>query len=134
MTSDSLLESKFDQLTKQAIRDSSVTFRVDTLTNFEWDTLIIIPTYWSIERLELETQINLTAAKKAGQYREDLNILAFTKNRQLIKCIELPRTKGDFATLKSVMFSRENCVFEFVRTTNKFLATGQPVVEGRIPR
>jgi hypothetical protein len=126
------LENKFEQLTKRALVDSIITFQLDTLTNFTWDTLVVIQPYYPIDILEKMTHVNLKAVGETAIMDDGVNVLAFIKNGQLINYLRLPRDKGDFCSIhRNIVFSKNNCIFEFVRTPNKF-STGQFVVEVNI--
>lgn len=135
LISDSLLESKFAQLTKRAIADSTITFRLDSLTNFLWDTLIIIQPYYPIDTLEKRAHTNLpVVGNHPALLNDGENILAFIKDGQLTNYVRVPRDKGDFCSIDgNVIFSIDSCVFEFVRTPNRF-TTGQSIVEAKIKR
>lgn len=125
------LENKFEQLTNKARSDTeAIIFRLDTLTSFSWDSVIIITPYSQIDKLEEKTKINLAEVKNTKIVADEVsNVLAFVKRGQVIKYVDLPRAKGDFANISdnNGVFTKGNCLFELVQTENKF-ASGQTIV------
>ena len=117
LISDSFLEDKFDQLTKRAFADSTITFRLDTLTTFSWDTLVIVQPYYPIDSLEKEAHAKLLLGCDQFLFSDNVNILAFIKGGQLINYVRLPRNKGDFWSIRgNLVLARDSCVFEFSRS------------------
>jgi hypothetical protein len=134
LNSDILLENEFEQLIKTALADTTATtFRLDTLTNFSWDTLIILTPYFPIDKLENEIKVDLKEIKKTKIVSDEIsNVLGFIKGGRLINYVDLPRAKGDFSKItdNSRVFTKNNCLFELVRTDHKF-TSGTVVIEIR---
>lgn len=132
LRTDTLLKEKFAILTNNARKISdTISFRLDTLTNFSWDSMFIITPYFSVEYLEKWTKVDLTIIKNAGiESRDEINVLAFVKNGSLVNYVELPRNNGDFSAItnKNRIVKRDSCLFELVRTHNEF-TTGEEAVE-----
>ena len=93
LKSDAALEGKFEQLTTLAINGTvGIKFRLDTLTSFSWDTLIVVTPYSPINRLENELKIDLTEIKGTRIVSDEVsNVLAFIKDGQLVNYVDLPR-------------------------------------------
>jgi hypothetical protein len=131
LKSDIELEKKFEQLTSRALIDTtSVKFRLDTLTRFSWDTLIIRTPYYPIENLIEEHKIDASEINISKIHNNDnSNLLLFVENGKIINYLNLPRDKGDFSNIgdKNLILTRENCIFELIKTEQKFVS-GQRIV------
>ena len=130
VSSDVALESKFEQLTRRAILDSIVSFRLDSLTNFSWDTLVIIRPYFPIDTLKSMVQVNFKSIiyDNTALINDGVNILMFIKNKKMVNFVRLPRYKGDFYSKEGhAILAKDQCIFEFIRTGNKY-ENGQIVV------
>ena len=56
-----------------------------SLTNFDWDSLIILGPYSSIEDVEKEFKLDLTNIKQNGiTYSDFYNLIVFLKNNYII--------------------------------------------------
>lgn len=126
------LENRLEQLTEIGRYDTvRIMFRLDTLTDYSWDTLIIVTPYYPIEEIEQQTKVDLAAIKNTGiENDEASNVLAFVKNGQLISYVDLPRPKGDFASNSDslIIVTPENSTFVLERT-EKYFVSGQAVVK-----
>lgn len=131
LKSDIALEKKFEQLTKRALLDTTaIHFRLDTLTNFSWDTLIVFPPYSQVADIEEKTSIDLSEIEATNiESIDSFNVLAFIKGGQLINYVELPRDKGDFPQVTDTIniFAKEHCIFESKQTDREFVS-GQKIV------
>ena len=132
LKSDILLESKFEQLTNVVrAKNTTLNFHLDSLTNFSWDTVIILTPYYQIKQLENKLNIDLTEIKKTQIVVDEVsNVLAFIKNGQLINYVDLPRNKGDFVNVTGSVnvISKKNCRFSLVQSNIKF-ESGQTIVK-----
>ncbi len=82
------LEKVFEQLTQKAVRDSIVVFSLDTLADFEWDTLVIIQPFFPLDSLNKLAHIDLSQIVNKPTLSDDgINILAFAKNSQIIDVV-----------------------------------------------
>lgn len=133
LKSDTLLESKFAILTNKVLTDSAtLNFRLDTLTNFSWDSVFILTPYYPIENMEKNMKIDLADLKKTRIVSDEVsNVLAFIKDGELINFVDLPRDKGDFRNIPSnIIFTKDNCIFE-LKMTNFKNGSGQQIVEAK---
>jgi hypothetical protein len=132
LKSDISLESKFEQLTNEVrAKNTTINFRLDSLTNFPWDTVIILTPYSQIEQFENKLNIDLTEIKKTQIVSDDVsNVLVFIKNGQLINYVDLPRNKGDFVNMTDSInvIPKGNCRFSLIQT-NKIFVSGQTIVK-----
>lgn len=129
LESDKVLESKFEILTQNARKtNTTIIFRLDTLTNFSWDTAVILTPYFNIGRLENNIKVDLTEIKNTKISNDEVsNVIAFIRNGKLINFIDLPRGKGDFSSDTSTIYTQNNCIFELIATDHKF-QSGQSIV------
>lgn len=128
---DSNLENRFAQLVNKARWEalwgtSKIKFRLDTLTNYSWDSVIIMTPYYSIDDIERSTKINLSEIRQTGiEMNDGINVLAFLRDGKLISYIDLSRRNGDFSYSidSSRIFIKENALFE-VTKSNKMTLYG----------
>jgi len=129
--SDTVLEAKFEQMTNKVwSKKSKLIFRLDTLTNYSWDSVIILTPYYPIYKIEQKTKIDFTAVRHTAIVNDEVsNVLAFIKNGQLINYVDLPRNKGDFLRFQDSIniFTKDNCLFEFEEPSK--LSAGMPLLK-----
>lgn len=80
-----------------------------SLTNFDWDSLIILGPYSSIEDVEKEFKLDLTNIKQNGiTYSDFYNLIVFLKNNKSIKIVEINKEFDQ----QRVLISKENSYFK----------------------
>ncbi|OIQ18732.1 hypothetical protein [Lacinutrix sp. MedPE-SW] len=63
------------------------------LTDFDWDSLIILGPYTTIENMEDKFNLNLANIRQNGiHYSDYYNLVVFLKDKKSVKIIELNRT------------------------------------------
>jgi len=62
------------------------------VTDFEWDSLIILGPYSQVENIEEELNLNLTNIRQNGiEYSDYYDLVVFLKDKKSVKIIELKR-------------------------------------------
>ncbi|OFX87830.1 MAG: hypothetical protein A2W99_16070 [Bacteroidetes bacterium GWF2_33_16] len=116
MESDSNLESKL----KGTVLSDTNSIIMKELTEFDWDSLLILTPYAIPEALEKSYNVNLKPIYEVGiDYRDDICLLIFFKNREIINYVEYPRYPGDFSGATIRMVGKEDAVYEIVITEEK---------------
>jgi len=122
---DNKLEDKFQVLINNASSSTdTIIFKLDTLTNFKWDTLLVFTPYTPINKVQKIININLSLIEETNiEYLDHLNILAFIRNGKLIKYCKLPRDKGDFDSIDATMFFvPDSSLFKILKTDDYFVS------------
>ena len=70
------------------------------ITDFDWDSLIILGPYTTIENIEEELNLNLANIRQNGIHYSDLyDLVVFIKNKKSVKIVELKRVMSPGRTL-----------------------------------
>ena len=65
------------------------------MTDFDWDSLIILGPYTTIENIEKEFDLNLANIRQNGiHYSDYYDLVVFIKDKKSVKIIELKRAKN----------------------------------------
>lgn len=85
------------------------------ITDFDWDSLIILRPYSSIDKVETEFDLNLTNIKQNGiEYSDSYDLIVFLKNKKSVKIVELKRVIELVEPMDSGIFiiPKSKCVFK----------------------
>ena len=118
-------------MSEQALIDSTnVTFRLDSLTNFEWDTVLVLTPYTPFKSLEKRTNLNLSELYNTQiTVTEGSNVLAFINRNDLINFVELSALYGIFDYYDSTRYYiPSTAIFEKELTDQKFVG-GQNIIK-----
>jgi hypothetical protein len=121
---DNALKEKLLNYMENSIKsDSLITFKLDTITNFQWDYGLILLPYTDVDYVTSQINVDLRELKETGiKSSDNKTILAFIQENHLIKYIEYPRYPGDFAGLGSYIIYKTfepNTIFRLTRTDHK---------------
>ncbi len=96
---------------------------VDEITNFDWDTMLVITPYTPFNHLNFMNKVDLSELKQTGITMNDgANVLAFIKGNQLVAFTEISRLNGDFDYYDSVrIYTPMSAIFDAVRTKKIFV-------------
>ena len=131
LNSNAELEKAFQKLSEQVLTDSNrVTFRLDSLTNFEWDSVLVLTPYTPIKDLEKSTELNLAELYNTKiTVTEGSNVLAFINHKNLVNFVDLSALYGNFDHYDSIRYYiPSTAVFEMELTDQKFVG-GQRIVK-----
>ncbi|MCM3655363.1 hypothetical protein [Metabacillus litoralis] len=70
---------------------------LNALTDFSWEKAYIFPPYTTSEYMTEKLGFKWNNATGID-YRDDINLIVFVKDKKVVKYIELPRKYGDFAS------------------------------------
>lgn len=118
LESDPLLVQR---LQEEVISGDSI-IDLSRVTEFSWDSLLILTPYTELARIERELSIDLSLIKPSPiEFNDGINQLVFFDKGLPIKMIEYPRYPGDFADGKHKVefIKREKALFEVVITDEK---------------
>ncbi len=107
----------------------SPTLNLSKLTDFDWDSLLILPPYTSEERIEHKLNVNLSSVKNVGiSSRDDIDLLVFFKEKRAIRMVEYLRYPGDFKQKEVKFISKKDAIFN-VEVTGMTTAEGNKWIE-----
>ena len=93
------------------------------LTQFKWDSLIILTPYSDPESLSDKFNVDFSPVEHAGiQHRDDINLIIFFDGGAPTKIVEYPRYPGDFANNEIRFVKRDEAKYNIVVTDQ--LSTG----------
>ena len=110
-----LFQLENDEILKDKIETelSSQSGKVDLakMTDFEWDSLIILGPYSQIEKIEEELNLNLSNIRQNGiQHSDSYNLIVFLKDKKSVNIVELSRAMSPGGNGKTVI-SKEKSIF-----------------------
>lgn len=122
LTSNIDIENAFKSISKNTLEDSTTLFSLNTITNFAWDSVLIITPYTPIEFLERESNLNLEPLHGSRvTITEGLNVLVFITSGKLVSFAELGALYGTFDYYDSTRYYLPSTAnFQMVRTGKEF--------------
>lgn len=97
-----------EKIKKEIYKDNH-NFHFSSLTNFDWDSLIILGPYTSIEDIEKEFELDLNNINQNGiAYTDYFNLIVFLKNNRSIKIVEIDKVVEP----QRVLISKEKSAFK----------------------
>ena len=115
------------QYLNQLNSDNSLTEKIESefksenidlsnLNDFDWENLLILGPYSSIDNIEKELNLNLENIRENGiEYDDSINLLVFLKNGKSVKISEVSRGVGDFSNLR-ILITKDRA--KFIKTEN----------------
>lgn len=104
LESDEILSERI----KKEIHKENNIINFSSLTNFDWDNLIILGPYTSIEDIEKEFDLDLTNINQNGiAYSDHSNLIVFLKKKKSTKIVEISKV----FIPQRVLISKENSFF-----------------------
>lgn len=79
--------------------------------DFDWDALIILSPYTTIEKIEKQKEIDLSNVSNSIERLDHINLLVFLKKGKAVKYSELKRSIINFDTSKEII-KKENANFK----------------------
>lgn len=90
------------------------------ITDFEWDSLLILTPYTRPNDIEVQFNIDLSLTKHSMiEHLDHINQLIFFSNGTPTKMVEYPRYPGDFVVDKIKFIPKDSAVFDIVVTEQK---------------
>ena len=107
INSDSELTNKIESV----IKTGDSILKIHDLTDFGWDSLIVLHPYFPLNKIENISGITLDQIQHTNiSQRDDICVIVFFKNNKAIHMVEYPRSSGDFANneLKFIVRGKTN--------------------------
>lgn len=76
--------------------------------DFQWDSVILLPPYTNIERVEKENDLDLSGVSKDIEILDTFKILVFLKDRKIVKYVEINSVLGDFVAEYEVIIPKND--------------------------
>lgn len=118
LESDKVLEHKI----KQAVTKGKPTvLDLNAITDFEWNEILILTPYTNPKEIENNLGIDLSSIKHSGiQSRDDINLILFLKDKDVVRMVEYPRYPGDFKLKTNwQLIPKSRSKFRIVTTNEK---------------
>ena len=115
-------DKKLEIAIHEIIKSDTKVLDLNKVTDFEWDTLLILHPYSTLHQVEKKLNIDLSQIKQTAiESRDDISVLIFYHNRKITKIVEYPRYPGDFAENKIEFIPRKQAIFNVITTTQRNL-------------
>lgn len=76
--------------------------------DFQWDSVILLPPYTNIERVEKENDLDLSGVSKDIEILDTFKILVFLKDRKIVKYVEINSVLGGFDAKYEVIIPKND--------------------------
>jgi hypothetical protein len=102
-----------DSVARKQGNNEEVTIKLKDLTDFKWDRVYIFPPYTGLETIDNDLGFVWPRARSVRiDYRDDINLIVFTDNKQVLAYVEHPRSLGDFdGNYKREGYSPDEAIF-----------------------
>jgi len=117
---------------KEMVTSGADELVISNLTEFEWDSLIILAPYTLIEDCPERFNIDCGSIEHSGiQHLDDRCVLVFLNEGQICTMVESKRHPGDFVPSVSRYFTPEEAIFRIVETDDQ-LESGEKWIELKV--
>jgi hypothetical protein len=114
---------------KEAIASGDDELIVANLTDFQWDSLLILAPYTWIDDCEERFNLDCSPIEHSGiQHLDDRCVIVFLHDGVICEMVESIRHPGDFVPSVSKYFSPEEANFRIVNTDQQ-LKSGETWIE-----
>jgi hypothetical protein len=102
-----------DSVARKRGSKEEVTIKLKDLTDFKWDRVYIFPPYTALETIDSDLSFVWPRARSVHiDDRDDINLIIFTDNRQVVAHVEHPRSLGDLdGSYKREGYSPDEAIF-----------------------
>lgn len=115
---DSTVKDLSMKLEKMAVSSKSdtVTFKFSDLIGSDYDSLLVLPPYTMIDRVEKDFSITLDEIKNLGiERRDDIYVLCLFKNNILTEYEILKRNSVDYNNIADLCFIKKEAEFRIIK-------------------
>ena len=113
-------DKKLETAIHEIIKSDTKVLYLNKVTDFQWDSLLILHPYSTLHQVESKLNIDLSQIKQTTiESRDDISVLIFYNKGEITKIIEYPRYPGDFANNKIEFIPRKQAIFDVVTTMQK---------------
>lgn len=111
-----LKETLFSVVVKKRGSEDRVMVSLNELTDFQWQRMFIFVPYTPIQKIHKSLGFEWDRAEKTNVHmRDDICLLVFVSNNQVVQYVEYPRNYGDFSEIHIERgFSPSEALFEVV--------------------
>lgn len=104
------------EIERKRSTNNVVEIRLKDMTDFTWDRVHIFTSYMAVETIDHDLGYTWQPARSIGIYqRDDISLLVFTSNRDVVFYIEQSRYPGDFdGCYKQDGYSPDEAIFRVV--------------------
>lgn len=106
------------KLEKMAVRSESdtITFKFSDLIGSNYDSLLVLPPYTTIDRMEKDFGITLDEIKNLGiERRDDIYVLCLFKNNTLTGYEILKRNSVDYNNIADLYFIKKEAELRIIK-------------------
>jgi len=116
ITSDQQIESNL----KSKILSGDKELVMSELTNFKWDSLLILTPYSRPDKIEDQFHVDLSSVKHSEiEHSDSFNQLIFLYQGKVVNMVEHDRYPGDFSKNEIEMIARSKAAFSINLTEEK---------------
>jgi len=113
-------DNELKEIIKEKVLSGQESLDLKTLTDFQWDSLIILTPYENYDEIENQYNIDLSQVMHSNiESRDDISQLIFFREGRAIRMVEYPRFPGDFSTNNVEFIERDSAIFDIVHTKEK---------------
>ncbi|MFA9397214.1 MAG: hypothetical protein ACERKV_02980 [Clostridiaceae bacterium] len=103
----------------QSEANTSSYLDLDTVTDFKWDEVYIIPPYSVPETIIKDNNLKWTNINQSIKYHDNINLIVFTLNKTVVSYVNLPRNIVDFSLVRSIKLNKNEAIFSIDKTEDE---------------
>lgn len=92
---------------------------ISKITNFNWDEMYIITPYGNPKDILTKENVHWKEIDKSIEVKDDISLIIFLNDRNIVSYFNYPRQKGDFKFIKSRKFTKSSAVFKITKNNNE---------------
>ena len=118
-----------EDLIKENVLSGQSILDLDSITKFEWDSVIILTPYTNPKDISGHFNIDLAKIEATNiEHRDDINVLIFVDDGNPVTMVEYPRFPGDFSNNDIRFIKRSDAQFRII-VTGRRSTTGDQWIE-----
>ena len=87
------LESRINEIVEKSKSDTQIRLKMDTISSFDWDSLLAVGPYSILKKISEEENIDLDKIQSTIQHHDSFILIVFLHNNVGTKWIEIERSK-----------------------------------------
>ncbi|GGE44586.1 hypothetical protein GCM10011391_24230 [Pullulanibacillus camelliae] len=91
----------------------------EAMSGFDWEKVYIFTPHTSINSINKQIGFKWLTHKQGIQYRDDINLVAFVKDNQVVHSVEISRKYGDFVLDSKNGFDKDHSVLQIKKANAK---------------
>jgi hypothetical protein len=106
------LNQEISTLLDTTVREGKTTFKIEGIS-VNWDALLIVPPYTNLKKLKTYLNIDVYKLSKTGiEQRDDICVLVFLKEKNIVFCVDFSRATYDFSELSINKYYTKESIFQ----------------------